>query len=291
MTTAKREPRVQPNEVSQHEEFSVLWRMDNGDEWYDHPSTRARAQHRLCDDRAPGAGELMRRSVLTTEWWPTPVKAVEPPTAAHRIGCASDGNSLHAVSPRVVDATFHWATDVPAECGRTVRISRDWGVFERGNEKVDRLGACVRCAWTVALATGTAKRELAALHPSSAAMHNALVRLLPRPLLYLEICRKLLADMEDEGPDGRFVQLPTAATQHRPRVMLDGLCCEDSCDHDEKPGDCYADADTVACGACTISAGPWAGECEGYTEVLVSAGECPVLPAMAKAYGVQAVTS
>lgn len=285
------EPTVMPNETSQHEEFSIRWRMDDGNVWYDHPSSRARAQHRLHGEHAPGAGELVRRSVLTTEWWPTPVKAVGPPTSTWAIGCASDGTGLHAVNPRVVDMTFHWATDVLAECGRTVRIAKDWGVFERGNEKVDRLGACVRCAWTVALATGTAGRELEAIRAGGVPWLDAMERLLPTPWLYLEICRKLLADMEDEAPDGRFVQLLTAATEHRPIVLLDGLCSEDSCDHDEKPAGCWADADTVACGACTISAGSWAGEYEGCTEVLVAAEECPVLPSMARALGVQAVAS
>lgn len=284
------EPRAAANAVSQHEEFSVLWQMDNGDQWYDHPSTRARAQHRLGDDRASGTGELVRRTVLTTEWWPTPVKVAGPPTTAHAIGCASDGNGLHAVNPRVVDATFHWSTDVPAECGRTVRISRDWGSFERGNEKVGQLGACARCAWTVAVATGTTGRELEAIRAAGVPVLDALERLLPNPWLYLEICRKLVADMENEGPDGRFVQLLTAATEHRPRVLLDGMCSDGSCDHDEQPRDCYAEADTVACWACTISAGSWAGEYEGQVEVLVSAEECPVLPSMAKACGVLAVS-
>lgn len=286
------EPSVQENKVSQHEEFSIRWRADNGNVWFDHATTRARAQDRLRDDSAPSTGELVRRSVLTTEWWPTPVKVAGQPTTTWAIGCASDGTGLHAVNPLVVDSTFHWSTDVPAECGRTVRIAQDWGVFERGNEKVDRLGACVRCAWTVAVATGTTNPELAALVPASVAEHDALMRLLLKPFLFLDICRKLLADMEDEAPDGRFVQLLTAATEHRPIVLLDGLCSEDSCDHDEKPADCWADADTVACGACTISAGSWAGEYEGYTEVLIPAEECPVLPGMAKALGVvQAVAS
>lgn len=284
-------PRIAENKISQHEEFSVLWQTDNGDQWYDHATTRARAQHRLRDDSAPSTGELMRRTVLTTEWWPTPEKVAGPPTTTWAIGCASDGGGLHAVNPRVVDMTFHWSTDVPAECGRTVRIAQDWGVFERGNEKVDQLGVCVECAWTVAVATGKTNPELAALVPASVAEHDALMRLLPKPFLFLDICRKLLADMVDEGPEGRFVQLLTVATQHRPVVLLDGLCWEANCDHDEKPRDCYADADTVACGACSVSAGEWAGEFAGYTEVLVSAEECPVLPAMAKALGVQAAAS
>lgn len=285
-----REPRVQANENSQHEEFSVHWTMNNGDQWYDHATTRARAQHRLLDDRASGFGELVHRTVLTTEWWPTPPVVAGPPTTVHRIGCDINGGGLHAVSPRVVDATFEWHTDVPAECGQTVRISRDWGTFERGNEHVDRLGACAECAWTVAVATGTTDREMLAQHPKDAAEHDALVRLLPNPLLYLDICRKLVADVVDEGPDARFVQLLTVASRHKPVVLLDGMCWEENCDHDEKPRDCYAEADTVACGACTVSAGDWAGEFAGYTEVLVAAVECPVLPAMAKALGM-AVTS
>ena len=88
------EPSVEANEISQHAEFSIRWRSDNGDVWYDHPSSRARAQHRLrrlCNDSAPRTGELMRRSVLTTEWWPTPVKVAGPLTTTWAIGCASDG--------------------------------------------------------------------------------------------------------------------------------------------------------------------------------------------------------
>jgi hypothetical protein len=279
---------TEPNEPSHLTQFSVRWRNDDGREWYDHPTSLARAAHRRDDKRALGVGELVRREVTTTAWWAVHKhfgRTAGPPSTAYGIGCDIDGTSLHAVDPRVVDSAFGQFVDVPAECGRSVRIAQQWGAFRRGNEKVDQLGACVRCAWSFAVATGATQQELVALNPSSAAEHDALVRLLPNALLYLDICRKLVADLEDGGPDGRFVQLLTVATEHRPVVLLDGMCSEDNCDHDEKPQDCYADADTVACGACTVSAGAWAGEFAGYTEMLVSAEECPVLPAMAEALG------
>ncbi|WP_154697038.1 hypothetical protein [Lentzea guizhouensis] len=192
------------------------------------------------------------------------------------------------MAPIPPEMVLAWLSYVPAECGAAVQIAHDWGLFERGNERIDRLGACAHCAWSVALATSTTQRELVALNPASAAEHDALVRLHPRPFLYLDICRFLLKDIEEHGPDsGRFIQALTIATRHRPVVLLDTLCTEDSCDHDEKPQGCYADADTVACRECTISAGPWAGAYEGYVEVLVLAEDCPMLPAMAKAYGVK----
>jgi hypothetical protein len=282
------EPHVEPNNATEREEFGVHWRAEDGTEFYSGPWPRVRAQHLLREGlaRTTRAGQLMSRTVTTSTWWPTEVLAAGPASEAWAIG-GNDGRGLHAIRPSVADSTMGELRTVEAECGAAVKVFPKWGVFERGNEHLDTHGACAYCAWTVAIATGNTHRELVALHPASAAQHDTLVRELPNPLLYLEICRKLLRDLEDEGPAERFVQLLAVASEHRPQVFLPAWCCEGDCGHDTKSGECFAASDLVVCGACTVTAGSWAGEYEGQVEVLVRASECAVLPAMARTYSVE----
>lgn len=200
---------------------------------------------------------------------------------------------LHAVShDAAVRAVEHSDSDsrrvtVGSECGECVAIARRWGPFQRGTEHLDRHDGrlCPHCAWIVALDQNTTDTELAALTPTGAEL-AALHLLLPDPMLAVRICQRILATARDEGEydadNPRWAQHLAHATAHRPILLVDEDCIEGGCEHGDLDG-CYRTSNTVACDACSIQAGSWAGEWEGQYECTVPA-PCAVLPAMAEHY-------
>jgi hypothetical protein len=151
----------------------------------------------------------------------------------------------------------------------------------------------------VAIAQGTTDAELAAITPGPLEM-LALTRLMPDPLIAVNICRSILARrVRDEEYGLECDYWPTLlahATRHRPVVLLPEGCrdgdCDCGCDNDlcEEPHDdeaaCYTETATVGCESCSIQSGSWEGEWAGRYECTVSA-PCSALLAMAKKYGAE----
>lgn len=215
------------------------------------------------------------------------------PDVPYMIGIAARLGAVHAVDHATAvraaaagDSDSH-RISVPAECDTEVMLARRWGAFDRGNGHLRAHGLCAYCAWTVALNQDTTAAELAALAPTSGE-RRALDKVLPDPLMAHRIVKRILgarnAEEEYEADHPRWVEHLAHITRHRPVVLLPEGCHEGDCDHDQKCG-CYQDA-AVACPACSILAGSWAGEWEGSVDMLVPA-PCSVLIAAAKFHGAE----
>lgn len=209
------------------------------------------------------------------------------PDVPYLIGVQAGDGLIHAVERARAGDTGGAAGSV---CGEGVIVAVRWGGFHRGSEWTDRFAhrLCPHCAWTVALAQDTTEAELAAVTPSGAEL-AALRRLLPDPMIVPRICERILADRRAErdydAGSPRWVQLLGHVTAHRPVLLLAEDCAEGACDHHDKASGCYAQA-AVACPACSVQAGSWAGEWEGQYECVVPA-PCAVLPAMADHVGLE----
>ncbi len=216
-----------------------------------------------------------------------PVVELTPalPDVPFHVGIGS--GPIHAVEHRYADSPRRQVSTV---CGTAAVIGRTAGAFDRGNPWLAIHRLCPTCAWTVAIAQGTTADELVALTPVGAEL-AALGRAVPDPLLVVRICKRILAlavEREvEEGPAGHLLGHVTA---HKPVLLLHEDCTEDACDHDRETEDCYGEHPTVACMACSVLTGSWAGEYEGQVAVLVPA-PCAVLPAVAAHYDIPAVAS
>jgi hypothetical protein len=185
-----------------------------------------------------------------------------------------------------------------AACGTLARLAPEFGTYQRTSTPV-QYDPCPRCAWEVAIATGTTGRELALLAPGG--RKAAAIRATGAdPMLAVSICTAILAAAEDSdyGLDHPATAgLLAHATRHRPLLLLPEDCAEDptACEHrptaagDSDGWHCdYPDC-TVACAACTAFTGAWAGEWEGHSmgQCTVTA-PCSVLLALAAHYKIPA---
>jgi hypothetical protein len=209
----------------------------------------------------------------------TPEVAPLPDVPFH-IGLAA--GPAHAVEHRYATSPRR---EVATVCGTTARVARTWGEFARGNPSLACHELCPHCAWSVALEQGTTGAEIAHLTPDSARL-AALGRAMPDPLLAVRILEQLLTADLDEVDRDPLAYLLAHVTAHRPVPLLDEACVADGCEH-TNPGDCYGGTPTVACLACSVLTGPWAGEWEGQVVITVPA-PCAVLPAAAAHYGLEA---
>lgn len=205
------------------------------------------------------------------------------------VGISTSSDPLHAIKQRHADSAREY---VPTVCGMRGTIAREWGEFVRGNEFVDRHDLCPQCVWFVALEQGTADSELARWRPQDAEL-SALQRSLREPLIHTRTCEQLLdLGREDEPGDTDHVWLAYLlglVTAHKPVLLQAEPCLEGDCDHDSED-ECFGDDPTVACMACSVLTGSWAGEWEGQIHIQVSA-PCGVLTAVAAHYEVKAVAS
>lgn len=217
------------------------------------------------------------------------------PDVAFMIGIAPNLGPLHAIEHRAAAKAVEYGdTDshrvhAPAECGATVVIARRWGAFMRGNHYV-RGRACPACAWAVALDQNMVDAELAAIAPTGGEL-AALQRLLPDPLLAVRICERILDERRQErdydADSPYWAQLLGHATAHSPAALVPEDCAEGECEHEDTGEEnCFSGSTAVACPACSVRAGSWAGEWEGQFELVVPA-PCSVLAAMAKRYEVE----
>lgn len=207
------------------------------------------------------------------------------------VHAVSHGNATWALER--YDGSDERDAHAAAECGAVGVIARYWGEFRRDNEHLrgQLHDLCPRCAWGVAIARGTTDAELADITPGALEM-LALARLMPDPLVAVNICRSILArrarDEEYDMDSDYWPTLLAHATEHRPVVLLPEACGESGpgCDEHEDDAVCCAATDTVACGTCSIRAGSWAGEWAGQYECTVSA-PCSALLAMSEMYGAE----
>ena len=191
-----------------------------------------------------------------------------------------------------------------ASCGAQVVIATGWGPYHRAHPRIasaeHRLCQC--CAWTAALATGQVEAELAALHTDDVTA-AVMARDWIDPRLVSNLCRAILAentnpDTDEPGvsdePNPRLVQLLAHASAHRPVLLLPEACADGDCNHPadtDGPGRaarCAADG-LLACPACSLQTGDWAGEWEGqFQPECTIAAPCEVLRTMAANFAVLA---
>lgn len=204
-------------------------------------------------------------------------------TQPYRIGIG--GDLLHAVTAEHAALPPQWR-HVGTPCGVSVVVAREWGEFRRGNDRLATHQLCAHCAWTVALALGTAEQELAAVAPSPPE-ELAWGLLLPDRDLLVRTCRAILvarqAERECDADHPSWAQLLGHVTAHRPEILVPEDCSEGDCEHDGDLAACYAASTVIACPVCSVRAGTWAGEWEGQYEITVPA-PCSVLTAVAAAF-------
>lgn len=172
-----------------------------------------------------------------------------------------------------------------ALCGLVVQVAQKYDGFDR--RRTDR--TCPTCAWTHAVRTGTdaVAAELAALDsagPAGPTSAGGGGLELPVPLrAAARVAAAVLAAADAPGSDHdpthpATVQLLATVTAHAPTGLLEQDCAEGDCEHD--PGLCPIAV--VACPACSVRAGSWAGEWEGsYQSECTIPGPCEVLRTLA----------
>lgn len=206
----------------------------------------------------------------------------------------------HDTASRDREAADTSPTYVIACCGSRVTLALKFGEFRRGNQWLssnspDR--TCATCSWEVAISLGAVAAELQSLTPAGCEL-EALSRHLDDPLALVHVCEAILrieGVPTDPNDDPLTVQLLSHATVHAPVVLMSEECADGNCEH--CPEDRIADrawecglpdgAVRVACAACSVRAGSWAGEWEGqFTTQGTVAAPCGVLTQLASHYGV-----
>jgi hypothetical protein len=191
-------------------------------------------------------------------------------------------------------------------CGLAVQVAQDYDGFDR--RRFDR--TCPTCAWTHAVRTGTGTgtvavavavavavefAELAALSGSGPVSTSTSGELdLPVPHgAAARVAAAVLAAADADAPGSDYdrthpatVQLLATVTAHAPTALLDADCAEGGCEHNSEPCPIAA----VACPACSVRAGSWAGEWEGvYQRECTIPGPCEVLRTIAAHHHVDLV--
>lgn len=162
-----------------------------------------------------------------------------------------------------------------AECGALVGVAPKFGAYDRSPYPV-RYNPCQVCAWTVAAMTGQLEAEVQRLMPSNED-RDVLARLIPDPLIAVTAAAMIVEAVSmgrygaEDSRDPAHTQLLAAISSHAPVILLPEDCAEDSCEH-YPPGydplggkgfECPRPEASVACAACSLQAGSWAGEWEG----------------------------
>jgi hypothetical protein len=223
--------------------------------------------------------------------------------AAARAYLTGTGGAWHAMPRRWAEPAITRAarTCSPpmalAACGQLAQVVPEHGTYDRMRRPV-AAHPCRTCAWQLAIETGSTGRELALITPGLRTA-DALARAGADPMLASSICQAILAaessDSCEYGLDHpATVQLLAHATVHRPVLLVDEECAAGECGGHHPDGDPDAPAQpcdypdpAAACGACSLAAGPWAGEWEDdpLPECTVTA-PCSVLTTLARHYRV-----
>jgi hypothetical protein len=193
-------------------------------------------------------------------------------------------NGWHAVETRALDPetnTPGCAAHAWSVCDKLVRVAKD--EYQPYDPAVvpGSYDPCQACLWTVAARTGTLDAALARLadplaHDTAAAILNEFAR--------------LHADLDDAHlmDDPATLQLVVQVARHAPVLLVTEECAEGECDHLGAGGPPCADCPgSLACRACSLQEGSWAGEWEGMyrTECTIPA-PCAVLLRIAEHFGV-----
>jgi hypothetical protein len=150
-----------------------------------------------------------------------------------------------------------------AACGALVRTTKYEQPYDPRAIPVS-FDPCPDCLWIAAARSGMLDAALAMLtHPVA---HDAAAGIL-----------NLAGRMESDDDDPACIQLLAAVTRHAPVALVSEECSEGDCEHE---GNC---PETLACRACSLQAGGWAGEWEGrYREECTIPGPCAPLLAIAE---------
>lgn len=154
-------------------------------------------------------------------------------------------------------------------CGAVADVARKVGLFDPERPAA----TCPQCVWWEAIRTDTIPAAIARLAGP------------PRRALAVALAEAILAAAENGG-DGighpATVELLAAVSAHAGEALIAGDCVEDGCDH---PGEAACPITVVACRACSVIAGGWAGEWEGrYSVEATVETPCSLLTTMAAHY-------
>jgi hypothetical protein len=193
----------------------------------------------------------------------------------------------HEIAVRAIGDGLICDAVAEAVCDRLVGITPKWGPYERDSQYLRHGGVCVPCAWIVAESHGELAVEIAAAAPT--AQHADLIAAaVGDPMLGVRLLEAIAADDTDPDFSSRFhrtqrADLLARAAQHLPKVIVCEECSDHGGDGRHDDGPCGR----ALCLACTMSAGPWAGEYEDYTmpECTVEA-PCSVLAALCSHYNI-----
>lgn len=244
--------------------------------------------------------------------WPDPPTS-PPPAAAAEYLIAAPGlgsRDYHAVTrddaaQALSDRALVPGRAAPVCGGPLARVLLQPVPFDRATAP---LGArlCPTCSWHVAGAaanrTSTPDRDLLEAELAAWAPQASTAAALRRELgadtdLHARICRAIitgsLAGVTEDIDHPRIVGLLGTVTAHRPVLLVPDDCAEDPgyCRHRPAglPVDdvwtCDFPDGAAACSACSVIAGPWAGEWEDDFDIGVPA-PCSVLHAVAEHYDV-----
>lgn len=180
-----------------------------------------------------------------------------------------------------------------ALCGEPAVPVPSWGGFDRANPLFAAGRAaerCPHCVWRLALEQRAEAAEIAMLTPVGRDL-DVLARLLPDPMMVPRICEAILdrSGLDYDRDHPHVAQLLGHVTAHAPRILAPEECWEGDCDHDRAAGTAFCSRPDVsaACSACSILAGPWAGESEGrFAFECTVAAPCDVLRTLARHYGI-----
>jgi len=202
-----------------------------------------------------------------------------PAKVAPFVAGIDPGTGTHAVPhDYAVRALAEGAGESGALCGRRVLLATriGAGAFDRATLPAWAT-VCPYCAWAVAASTGAGaiERELDALTPTGA-KRDVLEQLLEDALVVRHLCEAILAAAQQPGADGldaAVIELLAHASAHIPVQLWPRDCAAEECHH--SPGACPC---AVACAACSLQAGSWAGEQEGtYRPECTITAPCQVL--------------
>jgi hypothetical protein len=174
------------------------------------------------------------------------------------------GGERHAISREWFGQTRrrHWSGYARGECGRPALYASQYPVYG------DRAHAgalwCAECSWAVAAQEGDLGRQVRAL-TGTPGEQAALGRLMGDPLIAANAAARII-DAAERDDDGRrigaeTVRLLAAVTRHAPVILVTEDCADGECGHG--PDGIGERCAAVACRACSVQAGPEAGEWEG----------------------------
>lgn len=239
---------------------------------------------------------------LADRWFAAACRAAAracPLPAADFLTCIDDAGEWHAAGRGQVAGQMAWQgrdAAVRALCGRFALHARRWPEYGPGLPSF--ACRCAECAWIVAFRRGTVTAQLDTLMPP-AGDRRVLDRFLPDPLIAFSTAKAILGQagsggLDDEPGSESLIQLLAAVTRHRPVITLPEECAHGECAHvpDDPggPAECPMPDASVACSACSLVAGSWAGEYEGaYRRECTVPAPCPVLSSLAGHAGVTLV--